>query len=40
MEILDNSTLINTYKRAVEIKLSQEFIYLLEKEIKYRGLNF
>lgn len=38
MKNLSDDLLIESYFKAVELKLSQEFIKLLQKEIEHRSL--
>lgn len=37
--LLHDELLLCTYKRAVELSLEEDFVYLLETEIKERNLN-
>jgi developmental checkpoint coupling sporulation initiation to replication initiation len=39
MRILSDQMLIESYEKAIELKLSKEFIALIEKEINRRQLN-
>ncbi len=39
MEHLSDELLIQSYHKANELHLSQEFIHLIEKEIQSRGLS-
>lgn len=38
MEILDDKTLLDVYHQAVEYDLDKDFIFIIEKELKERGL--
>jgi len=37
---LDDDLLLESYKKALGLKLDPAFIYLIEKEIKRRGLDY
>ncbi|WP_088044397.1 sporulation histidine kinase inhibitor Sda [Bacillus sp. EAC] len=37
---LDDDLLLESYKKAIGLKLDPAFIYLIEKEIKRRGLDY
>ncbi|OZM57776.1 sporulation histidine kinase inhibitor Sda [Lottiidibacillus patelloidae] len=39
MRILSDQMLLDSYAKALELKLSKEFILLIEKEIDRRQLN-
>ena len=39
MNYLDNALLIDAYQKAIELDLANDFIKLLEKELKYRGID-
>jgi developmental checkpoint coupling sporulation initiation to replication initiation len=39
MRLLSNDTLMETYFKAVDLKLDKDFIFLLLAEIKRRNLN-
>jgi hypothetical protein len=39
LSMLSDKELLETYKKSVEMKLELEFITLLKKEIKRRGLD-
>ncbi len=38
LEQMNNELLLEVYKDAVKMKLDEEFIYILEKEIKNRNI--
>jgi len=40
MEKLNDETLLASYFKAIELKLDQDFILILEEELKRRGLPF
>nr|WP_319017915.1 sporulation histidine kinase inhibitor Sda [Priestia megaterium] len=40
MENLNDQTLLESYFKAIELKLDKDFILILEEELKRRGLPF
>lgn len=39
MEHLSDQLLIESYFKSIELKLSKDFIHLIESELRRRGLN-
>ncbi len=40
MEILNDKTLIEIYKKAVELNINKDFLYIITTEMMGRGLSF
>ncbi len=40
MKILDDKTLIEIYKKAVELNINKDFLHIIVTEITGRGLSF
>lgn len=39
LEALSNNSLLESYHKAIELKLNDEFVHVLKKEIEKRGLS-
>jgi Sporulation inhibitor A len=39
MKILDDKTLIEIYKKAIELNINKDFLYIIASELTRRGLS-